>query len=425
MGVPEMLLSSGGYRDLPEPVIVTSGEFLTPFFVNAERLCGDPDIDGTLAAHGHSDLDMIEHACALAGRNPGFADVVDQIASVVKGLLVSSSRPVISGGQRRDWLFSGPVARRLGLDHVSLYKQAPGQGAELDRMVVRAPDGGEPRGLGDLEGCTAVHVVDMVTAASSCHAKDPISGREVGWIPMLRSRGARIRDLVAVVSRRQGGEEALAAQGVTVRSLAVVDEAFLARHSRAPEQAVAFYRDPEGWTRSYLAEHGAEVLLSYLCEDAKKLPRLVKFLGSYRAFLESGGLWSALDREAGVRLGRSLQDLVEGRHSSIRTCTCGTGTRRGRRRSDTAWRWRGGLGWTPFSRCPTRIRRSLPVGRSIGAYRAPTPCSGRSRAWSTGCTPVSPRIRTRCARWPPPTASSTRAWWGSSFLPATPPGAWA
>ena len=147
--------------------------------------------------------------------------------------------------------------------------------------------------------------MSSVTAASSCYARDPVSGREVGWIPMLRGRGAQIRDLVAVISRRQGGEENLAGVGVRVRSLAVVDETFLAAHSRHPEQAVAYYRDPEEWTRGELLSRGTGFLLGYLSEDPKKLPRLLKLAKAYRPFLEAEGLWLPASKE------EALQQLVE------------------------------------------------------------------------------------------------------------------
>jgi hypothetical protein len=311
MNVPEMLVRSGGYRDLEAPVIVTSGEFLTPFFVNAERLCGDPGIDAYLTAHGDSDAQIIDYSCSRERADAGFAEVVGQIAGVVRAILGSAREPVVSGGQRRDWLFSGPVARRLGLRHLSLFKQSPGQDVELDRVVLRSSDGRELR-CGSLAGCTVIHVVDMVTAASSCYSRDQLTGRDVGWIPMVRARGGQISDLVAVVSRRQGGEEALGRVGVKVRSLAVVDEQFLASHSRAPAEAVAYYHDPGAWTRRYLQEHGIGILLGYLVDDAKKLPRLRKFLAAYRSSLESLGLWAELEGAARTRLGRSASELAGG-----------------------------------------------------------------------------------------------------------------
>jgi hypothetical protein len=91
-----------------------------------------------------------------------------------------------------------------------------------------------------------------------------------------------------------------------------IDEPFLRRHSRAPEEAVSYYRDPVAWTRAYLMSHGAGLLHSYLVEDAKKLPRLLKFARDYRAFLESTGMWEELERVAQERLGKNLSLLVGG-----------------------------------------------------------------------------------------------------------------
>lgn len=309
MDIPRALIRSGAYRDLQEPVVVTSGEFLTPFFVNAERLCGDPAMDLFLTVHGGSDREVIDHACSLAEAGEDFRAVVEELAARASGLLRASAKPMISGGQRRDWLFSGPVARLLGLPHVSLYKQAPGQAREADRAVVRAP-GGEALDQAALPGSTAVHVVDMITAASSCLDRDPASGRDVGWVSMLRDRGVQIRDLVAVVSRRQGGEERLERAGVRVSSLVTVDDAFLRAHSGRPDEAAAYYRGPEEWTRRYLREHGIGLLVPYLSEDAKKLPRLIKLVRVYEAFLRAEGLWRDLDEAAFARLGRGMGQLL-------------------------------------------------------------------------------------------------------------------
>jgi hypothetical protein len=303
-GMEDRLVLTGAYRDLEEPVIVTSGEFLTPFYVNAERLAGEPDMERVLAEHGERDADLIRWAVDRSDRDPVFRAVLDEATRRVRAHLGRDG--VVAGGQRRDWIFSGPVARRLGRAHVSLYKQTPGASAESDRLILRLPDGG----IGDpaiLGGRTVVPLVDMLTAASSCWRRDPATGREMGWVPMLRSHGARVRHLVAVVSRRQGGEEALAAQGVRVLSCARVDTRFLMRFSRAPVETVPAYRDPEAWTRDYLGRSGVRPLVGYLVEDPRKLPRLLAFVKRYRAFLESSGLWQELDRECRSRLGRPLE----------------------------------------------------------------------------------------------------------------------
>lgn len=297
------LVATGAYRDLERPVIVTSGEFLTPFYVNAEKLTGEPDMDGVLAKYGERDDELIRWAVEQAARDPVFSATLDRVTALVRRSIGRGG--VVAGGQRRDWVFSGPVAHRLGRPHVSLYKQTAHGGAP-DKVHWRTP-GGETGELSALSGVRAVLVVDMLTAASSCHRTDPGTGRELGWVPMLRARGAVVRDLVAVVSRRQGGEAALAAVGVRVRDCARVDTGFLRRHSRAPGDAVGAYRDPVRWTERYLERMGIAPLLDYLVEDPRKLPRLESFVSRYRPFLEGRGLWTELDVECRRRLGRGLE----------------------------------------------------------------------------------------------------------------------
>ncbi len=298
--VEALLVSSGAYRDLDAPVIVTSGEFLTPFYVNAERLCGDPEIDEALARMAEDHEGMIRYACDLAQTNEGYGRVVDALCEEARAVLPASGQTAVSGGQRRDWLFSGPVAARLGLPHISLFKQSPGADASADRVV----------GVPSPAGMTVVHIVDMVTKASSCYDVDPATGREVGWIPMLRSRGAEVRDLIAVVTRAQGGEGRLSEQGVTVRSLAVVDGAFVDRNSRDAEAVAGYVDDPVAWTRGYLRSHGVGVLLPFLEDTPKKLPRAVKFLRTYRGCLEDAGLWPEIERESRARMGRSVEEIL-------------------------------------------------------------------------------------------------------------------
>lgn len=302
----ERLVATGAYRDLDRPVIVTSGEFLTPFYVNAEKLTGEPDMDAVLAEHGDHDDALIRWAVERAARDPVYNATLDRVASLVRTRLGRGG--VVAGGQRRDWVFSGPVALRLGRPHVALYKQTGSGGPETDRIVWRTPSGGTGD-LAALGGTRVVVVVDMLTAASSCHRVDPHTRRELGWVPMLRARGARVRDLVAVVSRRQGGEEALAAVGVKVRDCSRVDARFLERYSRNPADAVGAYRDPIRWTEQYLDRSGIEPLVGYLDDDPRKLPRLRSFLARYRSYLERRGLWQVLDAECRRRLGRGLDGL--------------------------------------------------------------------------------------------------------------------
>ncbi|HIG16514.1 MAG TPA: hypothetical protein EYQ31_04030, partial [Candidatus Handelsmanbacteria bacterium] len=93
----------------------------------------------------------------------------------------------ISGGERRDWFFSLPVAMRMGLPHLYVYKDG---GTFL-------PDGGAGlKAVDDLSGRRTAHITDLVTEASSYAGV---------WIPSIRDRGGEMLISANVIDRAQGG----------------------------------------------------------------------------------------------------------------------------------------------------------------------------------------------------------------------------
>jgi len=65
-----------------------------------------------------------------------------------------------------------------------------------------------------LAGKRALHIADLVTEASSYTR---------AWIPMIREFGAIMDDTIAVIDRKQGGEQVLLSEGVRLHSLADID----------------------------------------------------------------------------------------------------------------------------------------------------------------------------------------------------------
>ena len=116
--ISKLLVKTGAFKDLDEPVILTSGE-LGIYYINTEKLCPD---DGKWKEYGDNSQAMINHAIKIMRDNRDFREVIDILVEQAEVLLPRKDAKVISGGQRRDWLFSGPVANRLNLDHISLYK---------------------------------------------------------------------------------------------------------------------------------------------------------------------------------------------------------------------------------------------------------------------------------------------------------------
>jgi len=263
-------VESGGFSELEEPVIVTSGKFLTPFFCNAEKLCGAPDIDIALSRFSDSPAGLQRYLQPFEKESTSFRAVTERICALAQDSLGKEEKAAVSGGQRRDWIFSIPAAEKLGIPHIPLFK------ADRGRIFTEM----------DLPGMRAVHIVDLITKGSSIYSENPETGAEEGWIPALRRRGARVSRVIAVVSRCQGGEEAMENKGIAVTSLIKVDASFIAGYSANPEKNNAFLSNPRQWTMDYLKKNGIELLLPYIEKTEKKLPRLKAFVREYKGFLK-------------------------------------------------------------------------------------------------------------------------------------------
>jgi hypothetical protein len=146
------------------------------------------------------------------------------------------------------------VAYILELPHVSLYKQING----TDKAELIHTDGTvEPiNSDNSLKGYYVHHIVDLVTKGSSIYA-----GADTGWLPMLRNRGARIDCLTAVIDRLHGAKEMLEGQGVRLNAFVTIDGNFLRKHSKNPEEAVAYFQNTRGWSENYLRQNGALAFL--------------------------------------------------------------------------------------------------------------------------------------------------------------------
>ena len=302
--IAELLVETGAYKDLNHPVILTFGE-LGIYYINAEKLCQD---GGKFKEFGNDSLAMIQHAVRMEQEHPTFNEVIEIITAEVLDKVIHRDKEgiAISGGQRRDWLFSGPVASKLNLPHISLYKQEKGK---PDKVEIIYPNQRvkEVSFQESLKGFCSVHIPDLLTEASSCYRVE--EGRELGWVPMQRQRGATIKNLVAVVTRLQGGEERLLelAEPVNASAFVAIDCDFLKQHSKNPERALAYAKDPKAWSENYLRENGALDLIEAFDPDGGKLTRAIKFTERYADVLEKANKFNELDAEVRKRYGVQLK----------------------------------------------------------------------------------------------------------------------
>lgn len=301
--IAQLLIETGAYSDLSQPVILTSGQ-LGIFYINTEKLCQD---GGEFKKHGDSSTAMCDHAVRMYHKHETFKEVIDILVEKTDSLMrKQDDKYAISGGQRRDWLFSGPVAVILGLPHVGLYKQEEGKPDKIEMIIPGVGMETAPR----LNGRCIVHIADLMTEASSAYR---IEGEEEkGWIPMLRNAVATVEDYLAVVTRLQGGEERLAEQGVKVHSFVAINEAFLRQYSSQPDIAIAYLKDPTAWSEQYLRENGALALLGNFDPEGGKIDRAKKFLERYFGVLGESDKLNELTGACQKKYGKTLIEICGG-----------------------------------------------------------------------------------------------------------------
>lgn len=246
------LFETDAVRVCPEgqPFWYTSGK-LGPFYINTQFLYGSEKAANDLLA-------VIESACAgdkLAFYDTVWAEIERQLASCpiyaqLIDLLAAEAAKVpadfVSGGERRDFFFSMPVARKLGLPHLSIFK-------DLSSVYTTAEGVSMASDKANLSGKRSVHIADLITVASSYIR---------AWIPAVESLGAKIDWSLAVVDRDQGGSKILADAGCPLTTLVTIKpELFetarqLGRITEAQQQLVNdFIADPDAFMTAFLLAH--------------------------------------------------------------------------------------------------------------------------------------------------------------------------
>lgn len=246
------LFETDAVRVCPEgqPFWYTSGK-LGPFYINTQFLYGSE-------AAANSLLKTIEEACTgekLAFYDKVWADISAQLASCpiyaqLIDLLTEAAAKLdvdfVSGGERRDFFFSMPVARKLGLGHLSIFKDLSCVYTDKDGVSMDAAQAG-------LAGKKSVHIADLITVASSYIR---------AWIPAVESLGAKIAYSLAVVDRDQGGSDILAKAGCPLTTLVTIKPELFEQAKalgRVTDAQVAlvnsFIADPDKFMHDFLVAH--------------------------------------------------------------------------------------------------------------------------------------------------------------------------
>ena len=263
------LFETDAVRVCPEgqPFWYTSGK-LGPFYINTQFLYGSE-------AAANSLLKTIEEACAgekLAFYDKVWADISAQLDSCpiyaqLIDLLTEAAAKLdvdfVSGGERRDFFFSMPVARKLGLGHLSIFKDLSCVYTDKDGVSMDAAQAG-------LAGKKSVHIADLITVASSYIR---------AWIPAVESLGAKIAYSLAVVDRDQGGSDILAKAGCPLTTLVTIKPELFEQAKalgRVTDAQVAlvnsFIADPDKFMHDFLVAH-PDFLASEIAKGGKSAQR--------------------------------------------------------------------------------------------------------------------------------------------------------
>ncbi len=255
--IHEALFATQAIRFAPpdQPFWYTSG-MIGPYYVNTQFLCGGEQTATALLAR----IETLTAGDRLALMPQLAAELMqvyadDAIYRAVIDALLADARTIgaelISGGERRDFFFSIPVAVLARVPHVSIFK---------DGTCV-ANDPGTPTGRWltttkthpPLPGAHVLHIADIITQAASFTR---------AWIPALRGLGAATITAMAVLDRLQDGRENLQRQAVTLHVLAAMDDALFARAHANGVLTTAqwdlirrFNQDPRQYMEHFFATH--------------------------------------------------------------------------------------------------------------------------------------------------------------------------
>lgn len=233
-----------------------------PYYFNTENIAGEQPAESALEAinkilkdklpHEEQAIAISETINKIVQSDEAYEHAVD---SLLQYYAANCSYPptIISGGERRDWFFSIPIARKLGLPHLFIYKSGEHYLADHDGHYVEL----------DLNGQKVLHVADIINMASSYLDR---------WIPILKATGAEFTETLVVAVRNQAGVESLNQNQISVLAPLSVDlSLFTEAHNLglintfALNEITLFSRSPVDWVRAYLTslndEANQEIIL--------------------------------------------------------------------------------------------------------------------------------------------------------------------
>jgi len=264
------------YKFLEKPVIVTSGESITPMFFNGENFMQDGD------GYKNFEMNPVE-MMTYANQKYHDSEVFKKIIDISVEYMQQFNFDIISGGRTRDWPFSAMIAKQLGLPFLALMKDIDFKKGFKNQLINTFD--GRLIDVFNVVDSNVGHAVDLVTSASSV-VKD-----KYGWIDQVREMGGNIEHIYAFIDRNQKAEENIAKLGAQLHSLVRIDNDWLDKYDSEHKEIISSYlKDPEGWSMRYMVENGIQFLAQYLDGSWTKDDRLIKLMRHNKERLKDDNL---------------------------------------------------------------------------------------------------------------------------------------
>jgi len=248
------------------PIFWYAASIPGPFYVNTELVLGK-DLSSPLLEEITAIITDIKEPQARSEKlevlimkayesNSFFQSIIETMEAQIREAFPKGSFSVLSGGERRDWPFSIPLAKKLGIKHAYLFKNGEHYCAK-------------PLQKGEI----AIHVSDLINNAASYFN---------AWLPILEKNGLSCIGTLCVNSRGSNGVDRLKKNGQKVITLNSVDVSFFESccekgliDQATLDELRIFFEAPKKWAAAYLM--GKTELFNAQGIDAKSFDRLCTF----------------------------------------------------------------------------------------------------------------------------------------------------
>lgn len=255
-----------------KPFWYTSGK-IGVYFINAEFLYGSEEasknllamIDEALSDHQTLPKKVFDEVLEQYNTNAIFKYTIDTLVQTITQNIDTNEIDYISGGERRDWVFSNMVAYILKKPHITIFKDLSALVSDYEFTTA------EP--IENLEGKNCLHISDLITEAASYINL---------WVPSIEGLNGKMKWTATIVDRMQGGADRLANSGVVTYPLVRVNKGLFKTAleknaiSEAQYEMIDKYMDnPDETMRAFLVEH-PEFIQESLKGTGKTLTRAQK-----------------------------------------------------------------------------------------------------------------------------------------------------